>query len=56
VLSLALGIAATTAVFSVIYGLVMHPYPYRSADRMIDIFTVDKGGNRERVLLTGSQL
>lgn len=56
VLSLALGIAATTTVFSVIYGLVMHPYPYRSADRMIDILTVDKGGNRERVLLTGSQL
>ena len=34
VLSLALGIAATTSVFSVVYGLVMHPYPYRSADRM----------------------
>jgi hypothetical protein len=56
VLSLALGIAATTTVFSVIYGLVMHPYPYRSADRMINILTEDKGGHRERILLTGSQL
>jgi hypothetical protein len=55
-LSLGLGIAATTAVYSVIYGLVMHPYPYRSADRMINVLTEDKGGNREHVLLTGSQL
>ncbi|HEY3458688.1 MAG TPA: ADOP family duplicated permease [Bryobacteraceae bacterium] len=55
VLSLALGIAATTAVFSVIYGLLMHPYPYRSADRMIGILAEDKGGNRNHVLVTGSQ-
>jgi putative ABC transport system permease protein len=55
VLSLALGIAATTSVFSVVYGLVMHPYPYRSADRMVDILIEDKGGNHDRVLLTGSQ-
>ena len=56
VLSLSLGIAATTAVFSVIYGLVVHPHPYRSVDRMIDILIEDKGGNHDRVLLTGSQL
>jgi hypothetical protein len=55
VLSLAFGIAATTSVFSVIYGLVMHPYPYRTADRMIDILIEDKAGNHDRVLLTGSQ-
>ncbi len=54
-LSLALGIAATTAVFSVIYGLLMHPYPYRSADRMIGILAEDKGGSRNHVLLTGLQ-
>ena len=50
---LALGIAATTTVFSVIYGLAMHPYP--TADRMITIKTEDKGGNRDHVLVTGSQ-
>jgi predicted permease len=55
VLSLALGIAATTSVFSVIYGLVMHPYPYRSADRMVGILLEDKGGHHDRVLLTGPQ-
>ena len=32
ILSLTLGIGATTAVFSVIYGLLVNPYPYLGAD------------------------
>jgi hypothetical protein len=32
-ISLALGIGATTAVFSVIYVAFMNPYPYPNADR-----------------------
>jgi len=35
VLSLACGIAATTAVFSVIWAVLMNPYPYANADRMV---------------------
>ena len=35
VLSLALGIGATTAVFSVVYGVLMDPYPYKDANRMV---------------------
>jgi hypothetical protein len=34
VLSIALGIAATTAIFSVVYAVLIDPYPYRAADRI----------------------
>lgn len=33
-ISLALGIGATTAVLSVIYAALMNPYPYPAADRI----------------------
>ncbi len=35
VLSLACGIAATTAVFSVVWGIIVNPYPYAAPDRMV---------------------
>jgi predicted permease len=56
VISLALGIGATTAVFSVMYAVLIDPFPYASADRIIRISTEDKGGNLRPVFLTGSQL
>jgi predicted permease len=34
VLSLALGIAATTAIFSVVYAVLVDPYPYAGAERI----------------------
>ena len=44
VLSLALGIGATTAVFSVVYGVLMDPYPYKDANRMVHVRLLDKDG------------
>jgi hypothetical protein len=31
ILSLMLGIAATTTIFSVVYGVLLDPYPYKDA-------------------------
>lgn len=37
VLSLALGIAATTAIFSVIYGVIIDPFPYSHPETLMSI-------------------
>jgi predicted permease len=41
VLSLALGIGATTAMFSLIYAVLLHPFPYAGAGRIMNLFGVD---------------
>ena len=56
VLSLALGIGATSAVFSVIYAVLIDPFPYPGAERIVEFRLVDKSGSDRHYLdLNGPQ-
>jgi predicted permease len=57
ILSLALGIGAATAVFSVVYGVLVDPYPYKDAKRMVHVELFDKDGRQMGLVFnTGSEL
>jgi hypothetical protein len=56
VLSLALGIAATVAVFSVIYSAVLTPWPYKDFDRVCSVWTIDKAGQEGTPGLSGPEI
>jgi len=48
-LTLALGIGATTAIFSVIKAVVLNPLPYDAPERIVVVWEVNPEGNLDRV-------
>src|SRR5262245_16810242 len=49
VLTLALGIGATAAIFSVIYSVMLRPLPFKDSGRFVHVWSTDAGAARQSV-------
>src|ERR1700740_220190 len=46
VFTLALGVGATTAIFSVVYGVLLRPLPYRHGEQIVRLWEQNETGGR----------
>ena len=49
IITLALGVGATTAIYSVINGVLLRPLPYAEPDRIVQLWQVGERGGRSQV-------
>src|SRR5437867_4288004 len=55
VVSLSLGIMAATAMYSVIYGVVLNPFPYKDVDNLMSVKVWEPGGRGYRTGYSSDQ-
>jgi predicted permease len=56
VASLALGIMSTTAMYSVVHAVILHPFPYKDVDNLMSVRVWDPNGRGGRTNYTIDQL
>ena len=47
-LTIALGVGSSTAIFSVVYGVLLRPLPYPNPDRLVELFEDNRTANMPR--------